>query len=717
MRLLYLYLDFTRNGSRSEGYRGYRQCELNFGTKDVYTLERIPSGTPRFCLKQTKRNQRDQIESGFWGDERIYNISAVVGENGMGKSTLLNAITRVLKVLYTDFLAKPEPYFVCLMQNTDGTLHLIYFWQGAEIETANFSCKKTPYSRENMPVKAMENTKLVYFSNTVSISDMEQYDSMRSGGQEIYTDPMYNCSLLASMMQAQNSSGTNAKPQPLDEQALEQQLYTYFMLESYQETRYLFDRNQRNILRDMREKGYPVPFPRELKLRIRLAVDRLETVLEAYQDQPLMDRFKKWKGEYNQFRHPSNSQYRIIVELILNCVANFLETAGSYVSSEDIQKLKFPENFDSMSDYLQMMRSVFSPGRYPELENTYEKCKRYIEFLWNNNEYIRKYWKRQKNKVYRIDLENHLDSVLQELMTRFLNFNRSVSGANYFVTYYWGLSSGESMLLRIFTKLRYLLNGNPYDEENTDKIMPYAEEKAALVRREEIIENRTGDCDSVILFLDEADLSLHPEWQRMFVAVLAEYLPLLYRNPYYEGTDSGCRDIQIILTTHSPLMLGDFPSSAVFYLKKNAEGCVTVECSSTLQPFGQNLYTILKDGFYLKNGTIGGLAQKKVKQVLADINRIREMQEEKREKGLRMDDSQIEEWKALLEDHQEKTVKYISEGILRSKLEEEISVVLASLTEGRGLAEKERKKQALKEDIARLQRQLEELERGEEDPS
>lgn len=716
MRLLYLYLDFTKDGSRPEGDRGCRQCELNFGTRDVYTLERISAENPRFCLKQTKRTQRDRIESGFWGDERIYNISAVVGENGMGKSTLMNAITRVLKALYADFPEKLGPYFVCLMQDTEGTLHLIYFWQGAEIETANFSCQKTAYSLGNVPVKAMQKTKLVYFSNTVSISDMEQYDSLRSWGQEIYADPMYNCSLLASMMRAQNSSGTNAKRQPLDKRALEQQLYTYFMLESYQETRYLFDRNQRNILRDMREKGYPVPFPRELKLRIRLAVEHLETVLKDCHDPAFRDRFEQWKDRYNQFRRQSNNQYRIIVELILNCVANFLETAGSYVSREDIQKLKFPENFDSMPDYLQMMRSVFSPRQHPELENTYETCKRYLEFLWNNNEHIRNYWRPQKNRVYTIALGDYPDPILQELMTRFLNFNRSVSNADYFVTYHWGLSSGESVLLRIFTKLWYLLSGNPYDEESTGNITPRAAKKAALARREEIIENRTGDCDSVILFLDEADLSLHPEWQRLFVAVLAEYLPRLYRNPYYEGADSGCRDIQIILTTHSPLMLGDFPSSAVLYLKKDKGGCVAVECSA-LQPFGQNLYTLLKDGFYLKNGTIGGLAQKKIKQVLADINRIREMQEEKRAKGLCMDDSQIAEWKALLEGHQEKTVKYISEGILRSKLEEEISVALAAMMEGRDRENKERKKQALKEDIARLQRQLEELERGEEEPS
>ena len=55
MRLLYLYLDFTKDGSRPEGDRGYRQCELNFGTRDVYTLERISAENPHFCLKQTKK--------------------------------------------------------------------------------------------------------------------------------------------------------------------------------------------------------------------------------------------------------------------------------------------------------------------------------------------------------------------------------------------------------------------------------------------------------------------------------------------------------------------------------------------------------------------------------------------------------------------------------------------------------------------------------------
>lgn len=81
-----------------------------------------------------------------------------------------------------------------------------------------------------------------------------------------------------------------------------------------------------------------------------------------------------------------------------------------------------------------------------------------------------------------------------------------------------------------------------------------------------------------------------------------------------EGTDSGCRDIQIILTIHYPLMLGDFLTACVFYLKKDKDSFVTVESNSVLQPFGQNLCTLFKGGFYLQNGTIGALAKKNQKR-------------------------------------------------------------------------------------------------------
>lgn len=74
----------------------------------------------------------------------------------------------------------------------------------------------------------------------------------------------------------------------------------------------------------------------------------------------------------------------------------------------------------------------------------------------------------------------------------------------------------------------------------------------------------------------------------------------------------------------------------------------------------------------------------------------------------------LDEWEERLEAHRRKTVRYLPQGIIRSKLEEKIAVALAIINQRRKPERKEQKKQELREDIARLQHQLYELESGEE---
>lgn len=737
MNLLYIYLDFTQNGQNPEGYRGHKQCQLNFDTENIYTMEFSLTVAPYYCLKRTKRKESEKIERGFWGDERIYNISAIVGENGTGKTTLMHAIIRLLTALHEKDTQELPFDFACLLQDTEKHLHLVYTWNKVEIDTA-FICEKVAYSEDCVLLSLLGKTKLLYFSNTISMADMEQYDRMhRNNHNNLYTAPLYDCSLSASMIRAQEASNVTS-----DNRSLESQLFTYFTFESYQEARYLFDRNQRNILLRMREQGYPVPFPRELNLEIYSSVKRLEKINGTILKWELTDNYSNWCQQYNDFSNQSQNRYFILTELSLNCMANFLLEANFLRGNSLIVKVILPEEFTNPQSYIKTMDFVlnhkFIPYNYLQpqnlpynylqpqdfsdrilrLKNYYQTCKKYIEFLWNNVEHIQRYWKFDKGRCH-IMLGEQIDPILQELMIRFVDLNRAVSMNDYFVIYHWGLSSGESILLHMFTKLRYLLQGNIYDEESTDFITEEFAQKAMLAQRKEFITNCFEDdeevhCDSVFLFLDEADLSLHPEWQRMFVATLAEFLPCLYQNPYYEGTDSGCRDIQIILTTHSPLMLGDFPAACVLYLKKENDGFVKVNSNDILQPFGQNLYTLLKDGFYLQNGTIGALAQKKIKSVLEDVQVIKNFESHMPINTFNTEN--LDEWEERLEAHRRQTIRYLSHGILRSKLEEEIAVALTKIDQRRNSDRKEQKKQELREDIARLQHQLYELESGEEVP-
>lgn len=720
MRLLYIYIDFTQSGKNREGYRGHKQCELNFSTEYIYTMECNSKEKKNYCLQRKEKTECSKIEQGFWGDERIYNISAIVGENGTGKTTLMHAMISILETICGNNIRNLPFDFACMLQDSDERMYLIYSWLEAEIDTYDISCEKISYYRDNKLLVSFRKTKLVYFSNTISIADIERYKNrVCKNDKNVYTDCLYDCSLVASMIRAQEASNLSSDHRLL-ERLLENQLITYFAFESYQEARYLFDRNQRDILNQMRDQGYPVPFPRELQLEIISSMEYIKKLETGIQNQYQINNYSKWCQKYDNFSSQSQYKYYAITELSINCVINFLIEVKSEGYSNLIDMMSLKE-FTNPESYINIMScaidSIVFYGESLSIQNYFETCKKYITFLWNNKKHIQSFWKFDNGRWY-IKLGENIDQILQELMIRFVDLNRAVSKNNYFVIYHWGLSSGESILLHMFTKLRYLLQGNIYDEEKTDFITLDSAKKAALAKRKEFITNsfaneKAEKCDSVILFFDEADLSLHPEWQRMFIATLTEFLPRLYECPYYMETNKGCCDIQIILTTHSPLILGDFPSGCVLYLKKDKNGLTIVETSDTLQPFGQNLYTLLKDGFYLRNGTIGALAQKKIKSIIEDIHKIKDLDFNTTLNNYDIE-RKLDKWVSDLKIHKRKTVKYLPQGILRNKLEEEIEVALAIINQRRNPEQNEKRKQELREDIARLQRQLYILENGEE---
>jgi predicted ATP-binding protein involved in virulence len=60
--------------------------------------------------------------------------------------------------------------------------------------------------------------------------------------------------------------------------------------------------------------------------------------------------------------------------------------------------------------------------------------------------------------------------------------------------------------------------------------------------------------------IDEADLHLHPSWQRHFI----KQLPIVFPN------------VQFIVTTHSPQMLSEVESKSIRLLSKNKEGKIEI---------------------------------------------------------------------------------------------------------------------------------------------
>ena len=108
-----------------------------------------------------------------------------------------------------------------------------------------------------------------------------------------------------------------------------------------------------------------------------------------------------------------------------------------------------------------------------------------------------------------------------------------------------------------------------------------------------------------IFLLDEADLYLHPEWQRTF---LHEFLSHLW----YLEQSRGVRKPQVIICTHSPIMISDFLPDDIVSLAKNEDGDIEVIPSSG---FGNSIADIYMNGMHLTS-TFGEHAQRKIAHLL-----------------------------------------------------------------------------------------------------
>ena len=125
------------------------------------------------------------------------------------------------------------------------------------------------------------------------------------------------------------------------------------------------------------------------------------------------------------------------------------------------------------------------------------------------------------------------------------------------------------------------------------------------------------------IILEEIELYYHPEMQRKLISYLVNNINRLHLNT---------RSIQIMLVTHSPFVLSDIPGCNVLYL---TEGKTSGD--KMPESFGANIFELLKDNFYLKEGPIGVhsyrilekmfklLNEKKIKK--CDYDTIRQMVE------------------------------------------------------------------------------------------
>jgi predicted ATP-binding protein involved in virulence len=107
--------------------------------------------------------------------------------------------------------------------------------------------------------------------------------------------------------------------------------------------------------------------------------------------------------------------------------------------------------------------------------------------------------------------------------------------------------------------------------------------------------------NNLIFFLDEIEISLHPNWQK---TILKDIVSIF---------DKTTKHIHFILNSHSSFILSDLPKENIIFLEKGKQ---VYPFDDGKQTFGANIHTLLSHGFFMKDGLMGEFAKEKIQSII-----------------------------------------------------------------------------------------------------
>lgn len=151
------------------------------------------------------------------------------------------------------------------------------------------------------------------------------------------------------------------------------------------------------------------------------------------------------------------------------------------------------------------------------------------------------------------------------------------------------LSSGESQMINTVSSLVYHLRNLDDVVAGDDKIQ----------------------YKNVCVVLEEVELYFHPDYQKQYVRYLLDQIE---RTQLKE-----IEAINILFVTHSPFILSDIIRANMLCLKDGK-----VHDKYEKKTFGANIYDLLRNPFFLSDGTIGDFSQEVINRILVALELHRE---------------------------------------------------------------------------------------------
>lgn len=603
MKLLYLWVEKHKDMIKNQSFRISSSYNIDFDIE-----------SNRLCISRNK----EYIEN-FYGNN-ILDVTAIVGENGVGKTTIMKSLYNIChSVNPVDDDREYPPYITkhIVVYEVEGHEEgqpnklIVHYFLSENLKITN----EEKISLQLIDLRDIKNEAfekaqkehdmtMVYFTNAFEVNHVkgeETLSEFSSWGEHksLAYSPMM--SLHKSFIKLREHYGSRQYEGGLIISAIEQYAQNmtrdfelpYAVAESYNyliAVRY-FPNSIARIL----------PVMRDFKINITEFGQYIK-----YKEQVSRRSFSKmdWNVKfirdniYENIIHSyeNNLWYKIYVNIICEialfvCLTwdiNFQELEQRFQSLDSnevfealLEQIEDNKENESIKCFIKRIKNVqgIDLTIIKEFINVVDRCKdisnlktsNWYKQVENFLGYFLEYEKhtiniKNNNKNYRyikldeliIDQYNNLDTVYG----RMINIMPPP------------MSSGEKALINIFATVYLAMK-----------------------------EETSG---SILLMVDEIDAFLHPKWQQEILTHITRWIN--------ESHFFNNKKVQLVVATHSPIILSDIPKDKIIYLKEAFK-----TCSANEPTFGANISTLFYGSFLMDQGSIGAIARKEIQWAIDNI--------------------------------------------------------------------------------------------------